>query len=45
MNEEQLKDIRLMLNMIAKDLKRLSDDCKCLSQFLDPALSKEEEDV
>ena len=45
MNEEQLKDIRLMLDMIAKDLKRLSDDCKCLSQFLDPVLSKEEKDV
>jgi hypothetical protein len=44
MNEEQLKDIRLMLDMIAKDLKRLSDDCKCLSEFLNPNLSKEEKD-
>ena len=42
MSEEQLKDIRLMLDMIAKDLKRLSDDFKCLSEFLNPALSKEE---
>ena len=42
MNDEQIKDIRLMLDMISKDLKRLSDDTKCLSQFLDPELSKKE---
>ena len=45
MNEEQLKDIRLMLDMISKDLSRLSDDVKCLSEFLDPKLSKEEKDA
>ena len=41
MNEEQTKDVRLMLKLIADDLKRLSDDVKCLSQFLEP--QKEEE--
>ena len=44
MTEEQNKDVRLMLDMIAKDLKRLSDDVKCLSQFLDPKFCKEQND-
>lgn len=44
MNEEQLKDIRLMLDMIAKDLKRLSDDVKCLSQFMEVAAKEEEKE-
>ena len=34
MNEEQLKDVRQMLVLISKDLIRLSDDVKCLSQFM-----------
>ena len=44
MTPEQNKDIRLMLDMIAKDLKRLSDDVKCLSQFMEVASKEEKED-
>ena len=41
MNDEQLKDIRLMLDMISKDLSRLSDDVKCLSLYLIPKEGKD----
>ena len=41
MDKEQIKDIRLMLDMISKDLARLADDVKCLSGYL----VKEGEDV
>lgn len=41
MTPEQNKDIRLMLDMISKDLKRLSDDVKCLSQFMEIAAESE----
>lgn len=44
MTAETNKDIRLMLDMIAKDLKRLSDDVKCLSQFMEVAVKESEDD-
>jgi len=44
-NDEQLKDIRLMLDMISKDLSRLSDDVKCLSEYLKPQEDKNVGDV
>jgi hypothetical protein len=43
MTAETNKDIRLMLDMISKDLKRLSDDIKCLSQLIGTASKEEEE--
>ena len=42
--EEPFKDIRLCLDLIVKDLRRLSDDVKCLSEFLKP-LEKENNDA
>ena len=36
LNEEQLKDIRLMIELLAKDYIRLSDDLKYLSEYLRP---------
>ncbi len=44
MTKETNKDIRQMLDMIAKDLKRLADDMKCLSQFMDIAAKEEKEE-
>lgn len=44
MTAETNKDIRLMLDMITKDLKRLADDVKCLSQFMEVAAKEEEEE-
>ena len=45
MNEEQIKDIRLMLDMISKDLKRLSDDVKYLGEYLKPQEEKDVENI
>jgi len=44
MTEEQTKDIRLMLDMISKDLERLAKDIKCLSDFINPAVYEKEEE-
>ena len=43
MNEEQAKDVRLILEMVVKDLRRLSDDLKCFSEMV--IATKESEDV
>lgn len=42
MTGENIKDIRLMCELISKDYQRLSDDMKALSEFLLP-LQKEKE--
>lgn len=42
MTGEQIKDIRLMLELISKDYHRLADDMKCLGECLEP-LQKEME--
>ena len=44
MTSENIKDIRLMLDMITKDLHRLADDVNCLGTCLEP-LQKELTDV
>lgn len=44
MTSENIKDIRLMCELIAKDYERLSKDMKTLSEFLLP-LQKEKENV
>ena len=44
MTGENVKDIRLMCELIAKDYDRLSKDMKTLSDFLLP-LQKERENV
>ena len=43
MTKEQNKDIRLMLDMIAKDLSRLSDDVKYLAVYLEPLAEEDNE--
>lgn len=42
MTDEQIKDIRLMCDMISKDLARLAEDVKYLGEYLNPA--KENDD-
>lgn len=44
MTGEQVKDIRLMIELISKDYQRLATDMKILSEFLLP-LQKEKENV
>ena len=36
MTGENVKDLRLMLDMVSKDFQRLSDDMKALSDYLRP---------
>jgi hypothetical protein len=36
MTGENVKDLRLMLDMVSKDFKRLSDDIKVLGDYLKP---------
>lgn len=43
MTPEEYKDLRLMLEMLTKDLKRLGDDLKYLAQYMEPLVKKEEE--
>ena len=49
MTEEEVKDLRLMLDMISKDFRRLGEDMKALSDYLKPLqislCSKEEKNV
>lgn len=43
MTEEEIKDLRLMLEMISKDLARLGDDVRQLSECFRPLqLAKKE---
>ena len=35
MEKDTLKDIRLSLYLIIKDLNRLADDVKCLSEYIE----------
>ena len=42
MTSENVKDIRLMLELISKDYQRLASDMKALNEFLLP-LQKEKE--
>lgn len=44
MTSENVKDIRLMIELISKDYQRLAADMKTLSEFLLP-LQKEKENV
>ena len=44
MTGEEVKDIRLMIELISKDYQRLASDMKTLSEFLLP-LQKEKTDV
>lgn len=36
-NGERIKDIRLMLELISKDYRRLADDIKYLNEYLTPS--------
>lgn len=36
MKWENVKDLRLMVDMVSKDFQRLSDDMKALSDYLRP---------
>lgn len=36
MTGENIKDLRLMLDMVSKDFQRLSDDMKALGDYLRP---------
>ena len=44
MTSENVKDVRLMLELISKDYQRLASDMKTLSEFLLP-LQKEKENA
>ena len=44
MTGEEVKDIRLMIELISKDYQRLASDMKTLSEFLLP-LQKEKANV
>ena len=36
MTGENIKDLRLMLDMVSKDYQRLADDMKALSDYIRP---------
>lgn len=44
MTSENIKDVRLMLELVSKDYQRLAADMKALGEFLLP-LQKEKENV